>query len=75
MPPKVPAPVMVPDREHYLPFEVTYGKVNTTEKIVRHWKNLELPLKRKSQILNIFQIELWHLFNATNAVKLDVCIA
>lgn len=32
LPPKVPAPILAPDKEHYLPFSLTYGKIVTTEK-------------------------------------------
>lgn len=31
LPPLVPAPVMSPDKVHYLPFDALYGKVKTTE--------------------------------------------
>ena len=47
MPPKVPAPVMGPDREHYVPFEVTYGKVNTTEKDCPSLEKSGIALKKK----------------------------
>ena len=32
LPPQVPAPVLAPDKEHYVSFEELYGKVTTTEK-------------------------------------------
>ena len=32
MPPPIPAPVLSPDEQHYLPFDDLYGKVPTTEK-------------------------------------------
>ena len=32
LPPPIPAPVLSPDKEHYLPFKDLYGKINTTER-------------------------------------------
>lgn len=49
LPPLVPAPVLSPDGEHYLPFNSLYDKVETTEKDCPSLSKIVRDKKKKNE--------------------------
>lgn len=49
LPPPCPCPVLAPNGEHYLQFQLLYGKVNTTEKDCPSLKTKSADPKKKNR--------------------------